>query len=50
MEEEKEAGHTNKKLQQELEFKLVMGPQDFTRECVLHTVAKLIATNDQVSH
>ena len=48
MEEEKEAGRMNKKLQQELEFKSVMGPQDFTRERV-HAVAKLIATNDQVS-
>ena len=53
MEEEKEAeiwGRTMKKQQQLLDFKTVMGPREFTREGVLHAVAKLIATNDQVSH
>jgi hypothetical protein len=53
MEEEKEAekrGGTTKKDQQELEFKKVTGPRVFTREGVLHAVAKLITTNDQVSH
>ena len=53
MEEEKEAelrGRTTKKQQQLLDFKSVTGPQEFTREGVLHAVAKLIATNDQVSH
>ena len=52
MEEEKEAeasGHMTKK-QQQLDFQTVMGPREFTREGVLHAVAKLIATNDQVSH
>jgi len=52
MREDKEAeiqGWT-KKQQQLLDFKTVMGPQEFTREGVLHMVAKLIATNDQVSH
>jgi len=52
MEEEKEAeasGHTTKK-QQQLVFQTVMWPREFTREGVLHAVAKLITTNDQVSH
>jgi len=54
MEEEKEAemrGRTTKKQQQQqLDFKTVTGPRDFTREGVLHAVGRLIATNDQVSH
>jgi len=52
MEEEKEVekrGGTTKK-QQVLDFKTVTGPREFTREGVLHAVAKLIATNDQVSN
>jgi len=52
MEEEKEAeasGRMTKK-QQQLDFQTVMGPREFTREGVLHAVAKLIATNDQVSY
>jgi len=54
MEEEKEAekrGWTMKKQQQQqLDFKMVTGPQDFTREGVLHAVGRLITTNNQVSH
>jgi hypothetical protein len=53
MEEEKEAkikGNKTKKGQQLLDFKSVTGPREFTREDVLHAVAKLIATNNQVSH
>ena len=52
MEEEKEAelrGRMTKKQQQLLDFKLVTGPREFMREGILHAVAKLIATNDQVS-
>ena len=52
MEEEKEAevSSLTTKKQQKLDFQTVTGPQEFTREGVLHVVAKLIATNDQVSH
>jgi hypothetical protein len=53
MEEEKaseERGRqTKKKQQQTLDFKLVTGPREFTRAGVLHAVAALIATNNQVS-
>jgi hypothetical protein len=53
MEEEKEAAKrgrlTKKQQQQQLDFKIVTGPRDFTREGVLHAVTKLIATNNQVS-
>ena len=52
-EQEKEAiktgKMTEKQAQQILDFKAVTGPREFTREGVLHAVAKLIATNDQVS-
>ena len=54
MEEEKEAKArgqlTKKQQQQQLDFKTVTGPQEFTRASVLHTITKLIATNNQVSH
>jgi len=54
MEEEKEAkqrGRLMKKQQQQLlDFKIVTGPREFTREAALHAVTKLIATNNQVSH
>lgn len=54
MEEEKEAKEqgrlTKKQQQQQLGFKTVVGPRDFTREAALHAVTKLIATNNQVSH
>ena len=53
MEEEKAAEkrgrQTKKQRQQTLDFKLVTGPRDFTRAGVLHAVAALIATNNQVS-
>ena len=52
MEEEKEAeasGCTTKK-EQQLDFQTVTGPWEFMREGVLHMVAKLITTNDQVSY
>ena len=35
--------------QQQLEFKTVIGPREFTRARTLHAVATLIATNNQVS-
>ncbi len=51
MEEEKVAkGSVMKKKQLELDFKAVTHPQEFTRVGTLHAVAKLIATNYQVSH
>ena len=54
MEEDKEAKEqgrlTKKQQQQQLDFKTVTGPCEFTREAVLHAVTKLIATNNQVSH
>jgi hypothetical protein len=52
MEEEKEAEKrlTQKQRQQKLDFKTVTGPSEFTRAGILHAVAKLIATNNQVSH
>jgi hypothetical protein len=53
MEEEKEAAKRGKPMkkqqQQELQFKSVTGPRDFTRTGILHAVASLIATNNQVS-
>jgi hypothetical protein len=54
MEEEKEAKKqgrlTKKQQQQQLDFKTVTGPREFTRAAVLHAVTKLIATNNEVSH
>ena len=47
MEEEKRM--SKKAKQQQLDFKTVTGPREFTREGVLHAVATLIATNNQVS-
>ena len=35
--------------QQQLGFVPMIGPHEFTRPATLHTVAKLIATNNQVS-
>jgi hypothetical protein len=53
MEEEKDITKrgrmTKKQGQQQLDFKTVVGPHEFTRAGTLHAVAKLIATNDQVS-
>lgn len=53
MEEEKaeeERGRlTNKKQQQQLDFKTVTGPREFTQAGTLHAIVKLIATNNQVS-
>jgi hypothetical protein len=52
MEEEKEAKKrgllTKRQQQQQLVFEKVTGPRDFTRAGVLHAVAILIATNNQV--
>src|SRR5271155_3661964 len=50
MEESKEAAKQGTKgKQQQLAFKTVTGPREFTRAGVLHAVTKLIATNNQVS-
>jgi len=53
MEEEKEAAAKGwmmkKQQQQQLNFKTVTGPREFMREGTLQAVAKLIATNNQVS-
>ena len=46
---EERGRQTNKKKQQTLDFKSVIGPSEFMRAGVLHTVAALIATNNQVS-
>ena len=52
MQEEKESEnkqqHNRTKKQQQLDFQAITGPCEFTREGALHTVAKLIATNNQV--
>jgi DNA-binding LacI/PurR family transcriptional regulator len=52
MQDEKEAEKrlTKKQEQQQLSFKTVTGPREFTRAGVLHSVTELIATNNQVSH
>ena len=39
---------TKKEMQQQLDFQKMMGPREFTRAGVLHAVAMLIATNNQV--
>lgn len=53
MEEEKAAEErgrlTKKARQQQLDFKTMTGPREFTRAGVLQAVTKLIATNNQVS-
>ena len=53
MEADKEAAKQGrmmkKKEQQILDFETVTGPREFTRAGVLHAVANLIATNNQVS-
>jgi hypothetical protein len=46
---EKRGRQTKKKAQQLLDFKGVVGPREFTRAGTLQAVAKLIATNNQVS-
>ena len=47
--EEQERGQSVKKqVQQKLDFKTMTGPREFTRSGVLHAVAKLIVTNNQV--
>ena len=54
MEEEKEAEKqgqlTKKQQQQQLGFKTVMRPHEFTRAATLHVITCLITTNNQVSH
>lgn len=47
--EEKQGRMTKKQRQQQLGFEAVTGPREFTREGILEAVAKLIATNNQVS-
>ena len=52
MEEEKVAekhGQLTKKQEQELHFKTITRPCEFTRVGILQEVMKLIATNNQVS-
>ena len=49
-EAEKQGTQTKKGKQQELAFKTVTGPREFTRAGVLHAVTKLIAPNNQVIH
>jgi hypothetical protein len=44
----KEEGLTSRKLQQSLDFMKVTGPRKFTQAGVLHAVAKLIASNNEV--
>ena len=46
---EEQGWQTNKIKQQTLDFKTVTGPRPFTRSGILHAVAALIATNNQVS-
>ena len=48
-EEEKRGRTTKKQKQQQLDFKTMAGPREFTRAGILNAVAKLIATNNQVS-
>jgi len=48
-EAEKRGRSTKKETQQKLDFKTMTGPREFTRTGVLHAVAMLIATNNQVS-
>jgi hypothetical protein len=47
-ESEKRGELTKKKIQQSLDFLNVTGPHEFTRAGVLHAIAKLIASNNQV--
>jgi hypothetical protein len=46
---EKRGRKTTKQAQQLLDFKGVVGPREFTRAGTLQAVAKLIATNNQVT-
>jgi len=46
---ERQGRLTKTKQQQMLNFKTVTGPREFTRAGILHAVANLIATNNQVS-
>jgi len=46
---EKRGRKTKKQTQQLLAFTAVVGPREFTRAGILQAVAKLIATNNQVS-
>ena len=52
MQEKKEAEKqmTKKGKQQLLDFEIVKGPREFTRTGILHAVAKLIATDNQVCY
>ena len=48
---EEKSGQLRKKgMQQELDFKTMTGPREFTRANTLHQVSMLIATNNLVSH
>jgi hypothetical protein len=48
-EEEKRGRMMKKQKQQQLDFKTMAGPCEFTRAGILNTVTKVIATNNQVS-
>jgi hypothetical protein len=47
-EEDKRGRLSNKQRQQQLDFKTMTGPREFTRAGILDAVARLIATNNQV--
>jgi hypothetical protein len=49
-EAERKAQGIKKQGQQQLGFKMMTGPREFTRAGTLHAVANLIATNNQVSY
>ena len=48
-EAEQRAEGTKMQGQQQLAFKIITGPREFTRAGTLHAIANLIATNNQVS-
>ena len=51
MEEDKAAEKQGQMMkQQQLDFKSVTGPCEFTRTGILQSVAKLVATNNHVSY
>jgi hypothetical protein len=49
-EDEKRGRLTKKQRQQQLDFKTVTGPREFTRAGVLDAVTRLIVTNNLVGH
>jgi hypothetical protein len=48
-EDEKNGRMSNKQKQQQLNFKTMTGPREFTRAGILDAVTRLIATNNQVN-